>query len=67
MIYSALGQNGRALDLLEKDLQEGDGILWLFHRSVFFDPIRDDPRFVALLRQYQLPIRPVHRPPPPGG
>ena len=67
MIYAALGQNGRALDLLEKDLQEGDGILWLFHRSVFFDPIRDDPRFVALLRQYQLPIRPVHRPPPPGG
>ena len=67
MIYAALGQKERALDLLEKDAREGDGILWLFHRSVFFDPIREDPRFVALLREYQLPIRPVHRPPPPGG
>jgi len=55
MIYSALGERARALDLLEQDYREGDAILWLYHRDVFFDPIRDDPRFVELLRNYRLP------------
>ena len=62
MMYAALGDRERALDFLEKDAREGDGILWLFHRSVIFDSIREDPRFVALLRQYQLPILPLLRP-----
>ena len=55
MLYSVLGERERALDLLEKDYREGDAILWLYHRDVFFDPIRDDPRFEALLRRYRLP------------
>jgi len=55
MLYSALGERERALDLLEQDYREGDAILWLYHRRVFFDPIRDDPRFVALLQKYRLP------------
>jgi adenylate cyclase len=55
MLYSALGDRERALDLLEQDYREGDAILWLYHRGVFFDPIRDDPRFVALLQKYRLP------------
>ena len=55
MLYAALGERERALDLLEQDFREGDAILWLYHRDVFFDPIRDDPRFVALLGKYRLP------------
>jgi adenylate cyclase len=55
MLYSALGERERALDLLEQDYREGDAILWLYHEAVFFDPIRDDPRFVALLQKYRLP------------
>jgi adenylate cyclase len=55
MLYSAIGERGRALDLLEQDYREGDAILWLYHRDIFFDPIRDDPRFTALLREYRLP------------
>ena len=55
MLYSALGERGRALDLLEQDYREGDAILWLYHRRVFFDALRDDPRFVALLQKYRLP------------
>ena len=55
MLYSALGERERALDLLEQDYREGDAILWLYHRATFFDPIREDPRFVALLRNYRLP------------
>jgi adenylate cyclase len=55
MLYSALGERERALDLLEQDYREGDAILWLYHRDVFFDPLRDEPRFEALLREYRLP------------
>jgi len=63
MMYSALGEKSRALDLLEKDFREGDHVLWLWYRGNFFDPIRDDPRFVALLRAYGLPTDPIRRPP----
>jgi len=55
MLYSALGERERALDLLEQDYREGDAILWLYHRDVFFDPIRNDPRFASLLQKYRLP------------
>jgi adenylate cyclase len=58
MLYSALGERGRALDLLEEDYRDGDAILWLYHREVFFDPLRDEPRFVELLRKYRLPVGP---------
>jgi adenylate cyclase len=57
MLYAALGDGPKALDLLEEDFREGDRILWLFHSATFFDSIREDPRFVALLRQYGLTPR----------
>lgn len=55
MLYAALGDRNRALDLLEQDFRQGDAILWLYYRALFFAPLRDEPRFVALLRQYRLP------------
>jgi len=55
MLYSALGEKARALELLEKDYREGDRVLWLYFRGCWFDPIREDPRFVALVREYGLP------------
>jgi adenylate cyclase len=57
MLYGAMGERTRALDLLEKDYREGDKILWLYYRGSFFDAIRDDPRFLSLLRAYGLPTR----------
>jgi adenylate cyclase len=56
MLHAALGERSRSLDLLEQDAREGDRVLWLWHRGVWFDSIRDDPRFVTLLRQYGLPV-----------
>jgi adenylate cyclase len=64
MLYSALGESAKALDLLEQDARDGDRVLWLWYRGVWFDPIRADPRFVALLRQYGLPLERARRPPP---
>jgi adenylate cyclase len=57
MVHASLGEKGPALDLLEKDSREGDMTLWLYYRGVFFDSIRDEPRFKALLRKYRLPTR----------
>jgi len=62
MLYATLGEKERALDLLEKDFREGDMMLWIYYRGVFFDSIRDDPRFVALLRQYGVPTHGIRRP-----
>ncbi len=63
MLYAAIGEKDRALDLLEKDYREGDALLWLWYRGIFFDSLRDDPRFVALIRQYRLPYPPkINRP-----
>ncbi|MGB6442018.1 MAG: adenylate/guanylate cyclase domain-containing protein [Thermoplasmata archaeon] len=63
MLHAALGERARALDLLEKDARGGDEVLWLWYRGVWFDSIRDDPRFTALLRYYGLPAA-KNRPPP---
>ena len=68
MLYANVGDPEKALTLLEHDYREGDRILWLWSRSLAFDAIRDDLRFVNLLRQYGLPLtRPIRGPPPPAG
>lgn len=62
MLHAAVGETDRALTDLEEDLRSGDGLLWLHYRGVFFDPIREEPRFRALLRAYHLPDHPMRRP-----
>ncbi|MGI0131436.1 MAG: tetratricopeptide repeat protein [Thermoplasmata archaeon] len=66
MLYSAIGEKERALTLLEKDLKGGDQVLWLYYRGQCFDPIRNDPRFLSLLRQYGVPSQPQRLPTPSG-
>lgn len=61
MMYSAFGETDRAVELLEKDYRDGDRVLWLFYRGVFFDPIRNDPRFRAIVARFGLPEVPVRR------
>lgn len=67
MMHAALGEREAALELVEKDFREGDHMLWIHHRGVFFDSIREDPRYVAILREMGLPLqrlgrdRPLHR------
>jgi adenylate cyclase len=63
MLHAALGESSEALDLLEQDTKAGDATLWLYYRGVFFDSIRDDPRFVRLLRQMRLPTNRPRRGP----
>lgn len=59
ILHAALGEKTKALDLLEKDFREGDHVLWLNYRGVYFDSIRSEPRFLAILREMGLPIHPL--------
>ncbi len=54
MLHGAVGEGARALDLLEEEFREGDAVLWLYYRGPWFDSIRGEPRFLALLRSYGL-------------
>ena len=53
--YAFLGYTEKALALLERDCRDGDKVLWNAYQDPHFDPIRDDPRFVAMLRTMKLP------------
>jgi serine/threonine-protein kinase len=53
-IYVALGDNDRAFEYLQKGFEERAGwMLWLRVDPVW-NPLRDDPRFSALLKKMDL-------------
>ena len=54
-VYASLGERAEAFEWLERDHGEGVDDLVLWHSLSAFDPIRDDPRFVAMLRSLNLP------------
>ena len=54
-LYALIGEREKALALLEQEYREGDKALWASYQDFSFDPIREDPRFVALLRAMKLP------------
>ena len=51
-IYMGLGDNEKALDWLEKDLEVGGlGLFfWNLKRDIKFDPVKEEPRFKKLLK-----------------
>jgi adenylate cyclase len=55
VMYIALGNRDRALDLLEESVNLRDTGFIFVHRSKVFDPIRSDPRFLKLLERCNLP------------
>lgn len=55
-MYAALGRKEKALELLERDVREGDRLLFWNFQWVAFDALRDDPRFRSLLKQLNLPV-----------
>jgi TolB-like protein/Tfp pilus assembly protein PilF len=49
--YSGLGENEKAIDMLERAITNGFGQReWILHDSDL-DPLRDHPRFIELLRE----------------
>lgn len=55
MLHSLLGATDTALTLLEQEHAAGERVLWLYYQGAWFDPLRREPRFLALLRRYGLP------------
>jgi hypothetical protein len=55
---TSLGERGRALDQLENyAVKHNSGFAaWLWNRG--FDPLRDEPRFKAILAKLALPYKP---------
>ena len=51
IIYIGLGQKSLALDWLEKACEEHDGWIWSLSRDPWYDPLRKEPRFQALLKK----------------
>jgi len=53
-MYFALGDKARGFEWLEKAYQQRD--MWVIHikRQPFYDPVRSDPRFTALLKKMNL-------------
>ncbi len=62
MLWSALGENSKALDLLEGDFRDGDRAFWFCYQNPEFRGLRKEPRFLSLLRNYRLPAVEEHRP-----
>jgi eukaryotic-like serine/threonine-protein kinase len=60
-IQAVLGDKEKATELLERDLREGDKAFWFLYQAMFFDPLRNEPRFTALLRSYNLPTTTPNR------
>ena len=58
IIYLGLGQKDIALDWLEKAYEDHDGWMWDMHAQPWWAPLRNEPRFQALLKKIGL-IKPV--------
>ena len=54
MIYVGLGDKGRALDGLEKAYEARSWLLLWLKMDRIFDPLRSEPRFIALLKKVGL-------------
>jgi len=54
-LLAILGETEEALTLLERDMHEGGRTFWSLYQQPYYDPIRDEPRFKALLEAIHLP------------
>jgi hypothetical protein len=53
--YAAMGEKDAAFAEMEKSYQARDWFLPRLKVDPFMDPLRDDPRFAAMLKRLNLP------------
>ncbi len=51
LVYLGLGDHARALDNLERALAANSQMLAWLGRDAIFDPLRSEPRFMALMKK----------------
>ncbi len=54
-VYAALGDNDKAFEELNTGFEEKDWELFRFNVDTYWIPLRDDPRFKALVKRLNLP------------
>ena len=55
LIYSALGDKDKAIAELETAFNEHDYLLPRINVEPFLDPLRNDPRFVDIVKRLNFP------------
>jgi adenylate cyclase len=50
-VYLGLGEKGKALDWLEKALEDEDPMLWWYKSDQLYDTVRNEPRFQAIAKR----------------
>ena len=60
MAWLGVGQHEVALESLEASLAERNALLWFLPTEPRYDPLRDDPRFIALAERYGLSPTRIH-------
>ena len=66
VVYVALGEHDRAMDLLDAAAEQRSRLVRLLGVEPKYDPLRSHPRFQALLRRLKLPDIAVDRPASPA-
>jgi adenylate cyclase len=67
LAYAVLHENDKALACLEGSFRRGENPFWYNYNGPLWDSIRDNPRFIALLRSMRLPTsNPRRMPAAPG-
>jgi serine/threonine-protein kinase len=56
LLHLGLGERDKALDWLEKCYEEQDGFCWRLKVWPIFDPVRTEPRFLAILKKVGLDL-----------
>ncbi|MGH9357065.1 MAG: TPR end-of-group domain-containing protein, partial [Terriglobia bacterium] len=55
LVYTGLGDHDNALEWLEKSYQDRSTFMVYVKADPLLDPVRSDPRFIALLRRMDFP------------
>ncbi len=55
--YAVVGEREKAFDWLRRDRRRKAGAFWLDYQSIWFDALRQEPRFAAMVEELRIPVK----------